>query len=57
MKKLLTIKAASKKIGVSRGTLYQWERKRIFRPLKNHLGWRFYTTPMINRLKALTTPK
>ena len=57
MKKLLTIKNAAKSIGVSRSTIYNWERKKIFRPLKNHLGWRFFTVEMVNRLRALVVPK
>lgn len=57
MKKYFSIKAAAEQIGVSRGTIYAWERRGIIRPLKNHLGWRYFTSDMIRRLRSLVIPK
>ena len=57
MRKYLSIKAAAKQIGVSRGTIYSWERKGVVRPLKNHPGWRYFTVDMVRRLRGLVTPK
>ena len=57
MRKYYSIQAAAKQIGVSRGTIYAWERRGVIRPLKNHLGWRYFTVEMIQRLRGLVTPK
>jgi len=57
MRKYYSIQAAARQIGVSRGTIYAWERRGVIRPLKNHLGWRYFTVEMIQRLRGLVTPK
>ncbi len=57
MRKYFSIQAAAKQIGVSRGTIYAWEKRGVIRPLKNHLGWRYFTAEMIERLRGLVVPK
>ena len=57
MRKYFSSQAAAKQIGVSRGTIYAWEKRGVIRPLKNHLGWRYFTAEMIERLRGLVVPK